>query len=111
MLRDGYFMFFAIIIAVNLLFFLICYAGTGNDEKNIKSYSSYPDEIQKIIKSNTRLYEKTKITSPIATFMANIIMFGVILLIFGFLIKQDSFEKNFINIFILGQCLNAFDFL
>ncbi len=27
-----------------IVFFMLCYLGTGTDEKNLKSYSSYPDE-------------------------------------------------------------------
>ena len=34
-----------------IAFFLICFWGTGTDNKNLKSYSSYPDEVQNRIKS------------------------------------------------------------
>lgn len=43
-----------------IAFFLICFWGTGTDNKNLKSYSSYPDEVQnriivlKNIKENLR---------------------------------------------------------
>lgn len=43
--------------------------------------------------------------------MSNFLIFGVVLFIFGLFIKQDSFISNFINILILWQFLNAFDFL
>lgn len=33
-----------------IVFFMLCYLGTGTDEKNLKSYSSYPDEVQIRIK-------------------------------------------------------------
>lgn len=33
------------VIALCSIFFLICILGTGSDEKNLKSYSSYPDEV------------------------------------------------------------------
>ena len=44
-------------------------------------------------------------------FVSNVLMFGVILLIFGFFIKEEGFISNFVNLMILGQCINAFDFL
>lgn len=33
-----------------IVFFMLCYLGTGTDKKNLKSYSSYPDEVQSRIK-------------------------------------------------------------
>ncbi len=45
-------------IVLCLIFFVICFLGTGNDEKNIKSFESYPDEIQSIIINNDRLKNK-----------------------------------------------------
>lgn len=93
------------------LFFVICYINTGSDEKNIKSYSSYPDEVQNIVKERPVLKEKTRITNSLTSFLSNILVFGVVLLIFGFFIKEKDFSENFINLMILGQCLNAFDFL
>ena len=38
------------IIILCTLFFILCYLGTGTDEKNLKSYDSYPNEVQKLIR-------------------------------------------------------------
>ena len=35
--------------ALCIVFFLLCFLGTGTDEKNLKNYSSYPDEVQNLI--------------------------------------------------------------
>lgn len=93
------------------LFWGICYFNTGGDEKNIKSFSSYPDEVQHIIKENPVLRSKIKITPPLISFISNILIFGTVLFIFGIFIRQRDFVSNFINLLILGQSLNAFDFL
>ena len=31
-------------------FFVFCFLGTGTDEKNLRNYMSYPDEVQKRIR-------------------------------------------------------------
>lgn len=94
-----------------VLFFLICYCNTGSDEKNIKSFSSYPNEIQLILRENANIYNKIKITTPLISFISNIIVFTAILFVFGLFIKKVSFTDNFTNVLILGQSLNLFDFL
>ena len=94
-----------------LIFWGICFLNTGSDKKNIKSYASYPDEVQKIVKENPELQPKTKSVSPVLSFASNILVFGVVLFVFGLFLKKPSFKANFINLLILGQALNAFDFL
>lgn len=93
------------------LFWTICYLGTGSDEKNIKSYYSYPDEVQNIVKDNPKLNCRIKPYKPMLSFFSNLIMFLVILFVFGLFIKNNSYLNNFVNILILGQILNLFDFL
>ena len=44
------------------VFCLLYYLGTGVDKKNIKSYSSYPDEVQNIVKEREDLKSLTKIS-------------------------------------------------
>lgn len=93
------------------VFWGICYINTGNEEKNIKCYSSYPDEIQHMLKNNSKLSSKIKTSSPLLSFVSNILIYGVVLFLFGLMIRKDGFISNFINMLILGQILNAFDFL
>ncbi|MBX4262905.1 hypothetical protein KTC96_24275 (plasmid) [Clostridium estertheticum] len=102
---------FIIITITCLIFFSMCYLGTGSDEKNIKSYASYPDSIQKIIHSNEQLNEKIKTISPIIAFLSNVFLFAIVFLITGYLIKETGFKRNFGNILIMGEILNAFDFI
>lgn len=104
-------MLIAEIVILCFMFFGVCYFNTGSDEKNIKSFSSYPDAVQSIIKENPILIGKIKTVKPFISFISNIVVFGLVLFIFGLFIKQKSFGDNFVKILILGQCLNAFDFL
>ena len=39
------------------LFWAFCWLGTGSDEKNIRNFSTYPDEVQKIVKAR-RSYQE-----------------------------------------------------
>lgn len=80
-----------------LIFWGICFLNTGSDEKNIKSYASYPNEVQKIVKENPDLQPKIKSASSIVFFASNILVFGVVLFIFGLFLKKPSFKANFIK--------------
>lgn len=64
-----------------------------------------------MIKKNPALQDKIKTASPVVSFVSNILVFGIVLFIFGLFVKADGFRTNFVNLLILGQCLNAFDFL
>lgn len=39
------------LVILCILFWGICYLNTGSDDKNIKSYASYPDEVQEMVKN------------------------------------------------------------
>ena len=93
-----------------LLFFVICYLGTGTDEKNIKSYRSYPDAVQSILKADPKLRNLIPKASPFMVFISNVLMFSVILFVFGIFIRKETYLLNFLNILFLGELLNAFDF-
>ncbi|BBF43697.1 hypothetical protein lbkm_2385 [Lachnospiraceae bacterium KM106-2] len=98
-------------IVLCLLFFAICFLGTGSDEKNIKSFNSYPDEIQNIMMNNDKWKDKIVKKSPLLSFLSNIFVFSIVLFLLGFIIKSDNWIHNFINILVLGEILNAFDLL
>ena len=99
------------IIILCFLFFIICILGTGTDKKNLKNYSSYPDEIQVRIKNLKEYDGRFKEKSKISTFIGNFLFFLVLFLIFGIFIRQENFIHNFLFIFILGQALNLFDLI
>ena len=96
-------------VGLCILFWLLCYLGTGTDEKNIRSYRSYPDAVQKMLMENDKLKHKIRKPGAAAVFASNVVTFSVILLILGLPIRQQGFTANFLNILIMGQVLNAFD--
>lgn len=99
------------LIILCLIFFVLCFLGTGTDEKNLRNYDSYPDELQSKIKEIVDYQGKFKERSKISTFIVNFIIFSLIFFFFGLKIRQVSFIQNFIAILILGQGLNLFDLL
>lgn len=102
-------MIFIFLFILCLIFFGLCFLGTGTDEKNLKNYMSYPDEVQAKIKRIGDYQGKFKETSKTSTFIANFIIFSILFLILGLKIRQESFVQNFIALLILGQGLNVFD--
>jgi len=96
-------------LIICLIMWLICFFSTGTDEKNLIGLRSYPPEVQEIIKNNVKYKNKVKQTNILKVFVTNLIMFAIVLFIFGIFIKSDKFKINFINILILGEVLNLFD--
>lgn len=92
-----------------VVLFLICFCGTGTDDKNLKSYSSYPDEVQDRIKNIAEYQGKFKESNKAAAFIANFLLFLLVLFISGLLIKDDSFAHNFFCLSMIGEALNIFD--
>lgn len=97
------------IIILCAIFFALCYLGTGRDEKNLKSYASYPDKVQKRIREVDEYQGKYRETNKLATWFANLVVFLVLFMIFGAFIREKDCSQNFINLLILGEALNIFD--
>ena len=97
------------IIILCAVFFALCFLGTGTDEKNIKSYASYPDEVQKRIREVDEYQGKYHEANKLVTWFANLVVFLVLFMIFGAFLREKDFSQNFIKLLILGQALNIFD--
>lgn len=98
-------------ICLCLVFWGICYLGTGTDEKNLKGLSAYPDPIQQRVKSDGVLGPKVKTISPMAGFLSNLLLYTVLLLIICYFDREDGFTANFLNVLVMGESLNLFDLL
>lgn len=96
-------------IIICVIMWAICFLLTGNDYKNLNGLRSYPMEVQDIIKRSEKYKDKIKPINMIKVFISNLVMFSIILFIFGLFIKNENFIENFINILILGEVLNLFD--
>lgn len=92
-------------------FFGLCFLGTGTDEKNLRNYMSYPDEVQKRIKEIEEYQGKYKETGRFVVWIANFLLFTILFLLLGIVIRQTSFMHNFISLLILGETLNGFDLI
>lgn len=99
------------IIILCAIFFVLCFLATGTDEKNLKSYTSYPDEVQKRIREADEYQGKYHEANKLVTWFANLVVFLVLFIIFGVFIREKDFMQNFINLLILGQALNIFDLI
>lgn len=93
------------------LFFLMCYLGTGSDQKNIRHFSSYPDDVQKVVRKNPALSSQIRTPAPSAVFLSNLLLFGVVLFLYGLVLKKETFAQNFLLLVITGEILNLFDLL
>lgn len=96
-------------IIICVIMWAVCFLLTGNNYKNLNGLRSYPIEVQDIIKKNKKYKDKIKPINMIKVFISNLVMFSIILFIFGLFIKTENFIGNFINILILGEVLNLFD--
>lgn len=93
------------------VFFALCFLGTGTDEKNLRNYVSYPDEVQKRIKEIEEYHGKYKETDRFVAWIVNFLTFAVLFLLLGIFIRQSNFMHNFISLLILGGTLNVFDLI
>lgn len=104
-------------IILCFVFWGCCYISTGTDEKNMKAYAAYPDELQEYVRNNSKLRERIEkanilvSANPVKTFFANAITFLVVLFLLGIAVRTNSFVENFLRLSILGQGLNLFDYV
>lgn len=90
---------------------------TGTDEKNLRSYATYPQEVQDYVRSNPAWKEQIKKANllvspnPVKTFLANALLFLVVLFLLGTVVRTDRFGVNFVRLSVMGQGLNLFDYV
>lgn len=93
-----------------LVFWGICFLGTGTDAKNLKSYSSYPDEVQDRIKDIPEYQGRFQEGNhKAAVFLSNLLLFLAVLFVPGLFIREENFWHNFLALSVMGQGLNLFD--
>lgn len=93
-------------IILCIIFSLLCYFGTGTDEKNLKSYSSYPDEVRSRIKDIAEYQGQFKESNKIIAFVSNFLLFLCLLFALGLLIREKNYWHNFLALTVIGQGLN-----
>lgn len=85
------------IVMLCAVFFMLCFLGTGTDEKNLRNYLSYPDTVQKRIKEIKACQGKYKETGSLATWIENFLIFSLLFFILGIAIRQINFMHNFMS--------------
>ncbi|MDD7401986.1 MAG: ABC transporter permease [Eubacteriales bacterium] len=93
------------------VFFLLCFLGTGTDEKNLKNYMSYPDVVQDRIQTIKEYRGRFRETNKLSTWFANLVVFTLLFFLLGMIIRKKEFRHNFLALLLLGQALNVFDLL
>lgn len=104
-------MLFIVTVATCCVFFALCVLGTGTDEKNLKSYPSYPDEVQEQVQQIKEYRGKFKEANKLTAWIGNFLVFTVLFFALGLLFRQKSFMPNFLSLLVLGQTLNVFDLI
>lgn len=102
------------IVGLCFLFWVICYLNTGNDQKNMIGFRSYPSEVQELVRKDPVLGKLApKEINMVKVLISNFILFTVIFLIVGLIIKFtvgfNGFMDAFIYFLVLGETLNLFD--
>ncbi len=102
------------IIGLCLALWLICYLNTGSDEKNMRSFRSYPKEVKKLVRRDAVLCQSAPLEiNSVKVLVCNFVLFTGVFLIVGLVIKHtvgfDGFADTFIYLLIMGEVLNLFD--
>lgn len=95
-------------------YFLLCYLGTGTTKKNMSStnYSAYPDALQEKIRADESLKDMVPASkSPLASVLSNLVLFTVVFVLVGLIVRPESFWVALVYFLILGEGLNLFDLL
>ena len=99
-------------IVIYGLFSLMCYLGTGGDQKNMKSFYSYPDAVQEQVRKDEKLSPMIPAKKSAASaFISNTVLFTVVFVIAGFILHLDQFLSAFLILLAVGEGLNLFDLI
>ena len=103
-------------LAFYFLFWGICFLGTGTDKKNLIGLRSYPDEVQRRVRSEPRLEKDVpKAKSAVAIWLGNLILFTALFSVLGLALKSVLNLNNYWSAFgyflAFGEGLGLFDLL
>ena len=103
-------------VILYLVYWGICFMGTGTDAKNLISLRSYPDAVQQAVRQNPQLGAKVPAAKPMWQVLAsNIVLFSVVFAVLGLALKSvlglNGFAAAFWYFLALGEGLGLFDLL
>lgn len=100
-----------VIVVFCLFYWLMCFMGTGTDEKNLKGLRSYPEEVQKIVRKHNVSAPKAQPVWKIL--IGNFILLTPVFSILGLVLKSYLELNNYVSAFLfflaLGEMLGLFD--
>ncbi len=99
--------------AFYLLYWGICFLGTGDDKKNLRGLRSYPKEVQELVRKKIENAPKKQplhivLLSNFLVFAALFFSLGVML---SYLSPFDSYLSSFLYFLAFGEGLGLFDLL
>lgn len=105
-----------ITIIFYFLYWGVCFLGTGTDKKNLIGLRSYPEEVQKRVRSNSQLGTAVpKAKSALAILLSNLLLFTVVFSVLGLALKSvlnlDGYLSAFWYFLAFGEGLGLFDLL
>ncbi len=97
-----------------LLYWGMCFLGTGTDKKNLAGLRSYPDAVQSIVRE--RLGDDAPKAKPaFSILLSNLIFFTVLFSVLGIAFKKllgfDDYLSTFRYFLVVGEGLGLFDLL
>ena len=103
-----------IAVAFYLLYWGICWLGTGTDRKNLIGLRSYPDEVQRRVRSDPQLGKDVpKEKSTAAILLSNLLLFTVVFSVLGLALKGvldlNTYRSAFWYFLAFGEGLGLFD--
>lgn len=100
----------ACLVVLCALLFLACYAGTGDDRRNMRIFWSYPSAVREAARQIPRLADMVPAQrSPIVSFAANLVVFSVVLALVGLFVRPYGVGQTFLVLLVVGEGLNLFD--
>lgn len=97
------------------LLFLACYLGTGGDERNMRSFWSYPAAAREAALREPRLAAMAPpapgLKGRMASFLGNLALFTALLTLAGLIARPTGFAEAFLGLLAVGEGLGLFDLL
>ena len=102
--------------AFYFLYWGICFLGTGTDRKNLIGLRSYPDEVQKRVRSDPQLGKDVpEAKSAAVILLSNLLLFTVVFSVLGLALKNVLNLQDYLSAFLyflaFGEGLGLIDLL